>query len=443
MFLIVSLLFSLCYIFTAPVFVYGGDQRIHFMRTMELAQAYYEVDYEDEYDFYNEEGTSISLEQMDAAIGRVNKEPIHSYVKSKRPVFSTVRYISYIPAAAVLAIADAINLSPTAAYFSGQICNTLIYILLIYFSACKLKAGKLILILFASLPRVLFLATRYSYTPWVIAWITFACAYIIGELQDSGKLVGKKDMLMISGSFFLGIVVKGPYFMMVPLVLLISKYKFKNSDAYKKYLVLMFTTMFLLFMTLVIPIFTNGEGVNIYSDIRGGENVSALEQMKFILMHPIKYSEILLKNIYTLISPSSFVFGVSGFLAMKGGILAVFPSVIVLLFIWVIITDKKISIDNYCLVMKKRIFVFVLTFVNICWICTVMYMNYNDVGAAVIKGCNPLYLITFMFPFFYYCSSTHVQSNFKWRQYNTVVYGVFACIIFVSIYIRIVMSYTV
>ena len=70
-----------------------------------------------------------------------------------------------------------------------------------------------------------------------------------------------------------------------------------------------------------------------------------------------------------------------------------------------------------------------------------MYMNYSEVGAAVISGCNPMYLMAFMFPFFYYCRSRHVQSNFNWRMYNTVIYGMFMIIMFANIYVRIINMY--
>lgn len=440
LFLISALLLSVCYILTAPVFVTGGDQRTHFIRTMNLAQSYMEVNFENEYDSYNEERTNVLIEKADHIIEKANEEPIYSYMRSKPFTLPAIRYISYIPPAAVLAIADAINMSPTVAYFAGQFCNTFMYILLIYLGACKLKAGKLTFIMFASLPRILFLATRYSYTPWVIAWIAFACAYIIGEMQDSDKMMEQKDMLIITGSFLLGILVKAPYFMFVPLALLINKQKFKDLKAYKKYIVLIAGTMLVLFMTLVIPIFLNEKGFDVYSDIRGGTYVDAFGQMKFILTHPVEYTGILLSNICRLLSFSVFVVGASGFTVMRSYVSGVMPSIVFLLFVWTIITDKELNTD-YCMAMKNRIFVFGLTFVNICWICTVMYMNYNEVGVTVINGCNPLYLMTFMFPFFYYCRSRHVQSNFNWRKYNTVVYGLLMAIMFITIYVRVISLY--
>lgn len=440
MFFIVALIASGCYIFTTPVFVIGGDQGIHFNRTVSLAQSYREVNFGGEYDSYNEEGTNVLVEKVDNIILNADEEPVYTYIQSKPFILSSLRYIAYIPPAAVLAIADAINLSPTEAYFAGQCCNAIVYIFLIYLGVRKLKAGKLVLIVFASLPRILFLATRYSYTPWVIAWITFASAYIIGELQEVEKSIEQKDTLIIAGTFLLGILVKAPYFTIVPLAFLISKHKFKDLKVYKQYIVLMIGTMLILFMTLIIPVFLSEKGFDIYSDIRGGSQVNAFEQMKFILTHSVKYTGILLSNIGRLFSFSVFVVGKDGFTGMRAGMSGALPTVVFLLFVWVVITDKKIdTFDEE--VLKKRIFVFLLTFVNICWICTVMYMNYSEVGVEIINGCNPMYLMDFMFPLFYYCRSRHVHSDFNWRKYNAVVYGGVITIMFITIYVRVINLY--
>lgn len=440
LFFITAMLVSVCYIFTAPVFVMGGDQGIHFGRTANLAKSYYGENFGSEQESYNEEGTNILIEKMDHVIAEADEGIVYPYTPSKPFRLPSLRYVAYILPAAVLAVADAVNMSPTAAYFAGQLCNALVYVFLIYMGARKLKSGKLMLIVFASLPRMLFLATRYSYTPWVVAWITFAGAYIIGEVQEADKHMDQKDMLVIAVSFLLGILVKAPYFMIIPLALLITRQKLPNSKEYKKYIFLMAAVMVILLMTLIIPVFTNEKGFDIYSDIRGGTNVNALGQLKFILTHPIEYTGILFINIYKLFSFSVFVVGKDGFTGIRAGTPGVLPIIVFLLFVWVIITDKKVS-EKYWLLTKKRIFVFGLTFINICIICTVMYMNYNDVGATVINGCNPMYLMAFMFPFFYYCRSRHVQSDFNWRKYNTVVYGLLTVVMFITIYVRVVGLY--
>ena len=247
-------------------------------------------------------------------------------------------------------------------------------------------------------------------------------------------------MLIIAGSFLIGILVKAPYFMVVPLALLISKQKFRSLKAYKKYIILMAGTMLLLFMTLIIPIFVNEKGFDIYSDTRGGAGVNAFGQMKFILSHPVAYAGILLANIRRLFSLTVFVVGTDGFTGLRAWVPGALPEIVCLLFVWVIITDKKMN-EKYWLTGKKRSFVFGLTFVNICFICTVMYMNYSEVGVAVINGCNPMYLMAFMFPFFCYCRSRHVRTDFNWRKYNTVVYGLLMAVAFITIYVRAVSLY--
>lgn len=93
-------------------------------------------------------------------------------------------------------------------------------------------------------------------------------------------------------------------------------------------------------MILIIPVFTNEKGFDVYSDIPGDTNVDAFGQMKFILTHPMEYTGILMRNIYILFSFSSFMVGSGGFTGIRALTLGVLP-LTALLLTQVIITDKK------------------------------------------------------------------------------------------------------
>lgn len=198
--------------------------------------------------------------------------------------------------------------------------------------------------------------------------------------------------------------------------------------------------MLVLIMTLVIPAIVSNSGFDIYSDRRGGENVDAVGQLKFILGHIGSYIVILIKNIVSICSPSNFIYSINGFAVLRNGKTVLYPSVVTLLFIIVIITDRK-KMCEYYLSSYKRIFVFVIMFLNVCCICSVMYMNYSEVGSIVMKGINPLYLLTFMFPFFYYCSSEKIESSFVWRKYNVLLYGIYFLLLMGSVITLIVNVY--
>lgn len=439
--LVISFLFVFCCVVVYPVFPYGGDSEKHMERSLDVAQAYDENDFQ-HYCSIIEEDKGISIHEVDKNIELANDEGVHSQVSFKYKIFKNIRYISYIPYAAGLVFADALNLKAHYAFLISELINGWFCCLLYYFAIKKLESGKLVLVLFASLPYVLILLSRYSYTSWVIAWITFGSAGIIGILQ-SKREIGTKDLIPIYGSFLIGALPKAPYMFTVLLALLIPKKRF-GKKTYQINILMMASTVFILFMSLVLPIFTNARGAEIYSDIRGGENVNAIGQLFFILKEPLHYLKILIINLCSILSPKSFIFGIDGFASLgstigKGHWVHI-PIVIVLIFILVILTDKKSDFER-CFPIYKRLAVFGLTGMNMCVICSVLYMSYCEVGAETIAGVNPLYLITFMFPLFYCIGNGKIKPGLTWRKYNIICYGVWMFLMFWTIYTEVVAIY--
>lgn len=308
----------------------------------------------------------------------------------------------------------------------------------------------MIFICFISLPYILTTMSRYSYTSWVIIWISYGCAYTIGLMQEN-RTPAIVDLFKIYGSLIIGILPKQPYFFMLLFPVFMLSTTGCSDELRKKKIRLdkrnnifaLFAILFLLF-SLVYPIFQNPNGLEVYSDLRGGANVSATGQLKFILMNPVRYIQYLFKNMCILLQSDCFVYGRSGFTSIGSGMgvgkMAVARDIIVFLFLWIIFSDRKERPDLY-LGRMRRFFVLLLTFAGIAILCTVLYMNYSEVGTEIFSGINPFYLLTFMFPFFYYMSNEHMKSDFDWRRYNTVCYGVWMTLLFSTIFLRVVNNY--
>ena len=439
--LVISALFILCCVVVYPVFPYGGDSEKHMERSLDVAQAYDENDFQ-HYCSIIEEDKGISIHTVDKYIETANMEGIHSHVSFKYKIFRNIRYISYIPYAAGLVFADALNFKAHTAFLISELVNGWFCCILYYLAMKRLKYGKLVLAIFASLPFILVLISRYSYTSWVIAWITYGSASVIGTLQSKRK-IRIKDLLPVYGAFLMGGLPKAPYMFTVLLTLLIPKKRF-DKKIYKANILMMALTIIILFLSLVFPIFTDSRGVEIYSDIRGGEKVNAIGQLIFMLKEPLLYLKILIVNLCSILSPKTFIYGGDGFVSLgstigKGHWVHV-PLVIVIIFIFVIVTDKKNDFKQ-CLPIQKRLFIFALTVMNMCVICSVLYMSYSEVGEETIAGVNPLYLLTFMFPFFYCIGDGKIKPALAWRKYNILCYGVWMLIMFWTIFTEVVSIY--
>ena len=439
--LLLSMIFILCCVLVYPVFAYGGDSAIHLQRSIDVAQAYDENIYRNYVDAIQSDG-NVSYEIISENIESANEAPIHSFYNFKYRIFKNTRYIAYIPYASGLVIADAFNMNAYHAFLLSEIVNGWFCAFLYYIAARKLKSGKLILCLFASLPYIFIMMSRYSYTSWVIAGITLACAQIIALLQTD-KIIKIKDLVPIYGTFVAGILPKAPYMLMSFLGILLPKNRFANKD-YRKNILLIFITNFILLMSLIVPIFTNSKGIGLYSDTRGGENVDAVAQLFFILKNPIIFIKILIRNMINLLSPGTFIVGSNGVSSFGSTIgpnhWVVFPWLIVGIFLFVILTDMTQNKETV-LIIKNRICGIIITMISMMLICTVMYMNYSNVGADYINGVNPLYLLTTMFPIFYFSRFKLNKNHFSYRKYNSVILLLWMALLYVSLYKEVIMRY--
>jgi len=427
-------------VFSMPMFTYGGDTKHHFEESLKMAQEYNGCNYAHYVD-YIDANNNTTVEKVNEVISEANDEPIYDY-KVFEPLFiKKIRDIAYIPFASALVLADAVNASPFSAFVFGEIVNAVFCGLLYYKAIKRLKSGKMILILFVLCPRMISLHAVYSYTPWVIAWMTYASARIIGDIQ-SGIEIDLQEVLNICMAYTVGILTKQPYLFMLLFVLLIPLAQYKNTKEFRKSILAVFCFMLFIFSTLILAGLFSDKGFQIYSDTRGGAEVNAVKQAFYILEHPLIYGKTLLGEIYELLSPTVFFLGRDGFTVIRTHTTCILSSVFVLLFIVCILTDyKDEKILSKYLNAKARAKVFGITMLGICIIITIMYMNYTEVGALDIKGATPFYLQAFMFPFFYYCSSGIISVSCNWRKYNTYIMGIYTILILINIFLKITNSY--
>lgn len=424
-----------CYIFAMPFYTYGGDSQTHLNRVIASSGCYTEVDYPsyrkamDEDGFYHYDGLEEVKESVLAQ--RVSRQDI--------PVlyFPSEKYIAYLPAVCAFFLADAFHLSPHLAFYAGELFQSVFAFWLIYCGIKRLKSGKIILMLFATLPGIFRLLSIYTYNNWIFPWMFYFMAYVISEIQSKDKVMQIKDLLKILGSLFLACLPKTPYFVLGFIVFLIPKEKFSGKLSYRRFVLISATIIGLLLAVLLMPILIGN--MDVYSDTRGGQEVSASGQALFILTNPLAYAKILLMNLKELFAPSYAVFSSIGLMIIRNNVLLPFSEGLLVLFLIAVFFDHC-EYDARAFSIKKRLIIYWIILFNTIWITTVMYMNYTPVGSEVIKGMNPLYATAYMFPL-WFCLGIRKPAALKQKRiFNCCIWGSWVAVLYFGMFKTVICS---
>ena len=159
------------------------------------------------------------------------------------------------------------------------------------------------------------------------------------DMQDPLKKekLTLKDACLMLGAMLIGCGPKAIYFLMLFPFLFIPKSKFESASQCKKYrwaCVIVATVILLSFM---LPfIFAS----DIKTDLRGGADVSAGGQVKFILTNPLEYTKILLTFMVEYLEPERALFH-SVFYAYVGSPAIIFETIAIGLILFCTFVDKS------------------------------------------------------------------------------------------------------
>lgn len=331
-------------------------------------------------------------------------------------VRSLPRYkkLVYVPSATGLLIGRALQLPYHMTFMLGRWCNLWLYAIVIYLAIRRLKAGKMLAAVVAMLPPNIFMASSYSYDPWMTAFLMYGFCIFVGELQRPEKKMKIWDMILMVMAFFIGVGPKVLYIPMILILLFMPKEKFSNPKHYRR--VRIATIIVLIIVGLLVLKTAFGGSGGIVQDTRGGTGVDAGAQISFILSNPGEYTKILLGFLgqyFSLESAQTYLnylhyFGTAGY-----------SLVTMLLLVVVTFTDKEHCDCNVR--MLPRIATLVLSFGTICLVATSMYIAFTEVGSNTILGCQYRYILPFMFPVLYVLGSGRIENRMRREYYNGIV----------------------
>lgn len=297
----------------------------------------------------------------------------------------------------------------------GRFTGLLAYALAGYFAIRRLYSGKMILTAVLMIPGAVFLASNYSYDPGVTCLTALGLSYCFSLWQNPDRKASRMDQIVMIGALFLGCIAKAIYFPLLLLPLFLPRDRFENVKQYRRFIWADSIAMILLLISFVLPMmFSDGSG-----DQRGGTDVNAIGQIRFILSNPLKYTETLLRFLGRYLDP----YRSRNYLTNMAYMGVTHGHEIYLIILSVAAFTDRGSMDQLLGSRKGlRIFMLFLLFGTLCLVATSMYVSYTGVGKNNISGCQPRYLIPLIFPAMMLLGSGRIRNEGNRAVYNGLIF---------------------
>ena len=341
---------------------------------------------------------------------------------------STLQYsfLGYIPGAFGLWLGRLLHLPFVAVFVLGKIMSVLFYFMLVYFAVRRLKAQKVLFLVFALLPAQLYIASNYSYDIWITGWIIFGFARYLSWLQNPQEQLTVKEVLVVLLAFAVGLGPKPIYFPIFFFLLFLPCSKFPSRKFARRYRVVVAGSALLVLSTFFLPFLVQGPGVG---DVRGGADVNAAAQVRFIIEDPLRYAGILsafLADYLSLHSSSSYT---SLFAYLGTSSLGALPLVFLML---VAVTDSNKNNYSYALWRYRGAALVFLLGVS-ALVATALYISFTSVGSQTVAGCQGRYLLPVLLPFLALFFNSRVNNENSRFGYNLVALSVSTAFVVVCV----------
>lgn len=323
--------------------------------------------------------------------------------------------ITYLPAAIGLFIGRLLHLRYTLILVMGRISSLLFYTIIVYFSIKKTPVGKMIMTVYALLPTNIFLACNYSYDTWITALTMLWLAIFFKEWKCKERSMTTGKTIVMLSIFVLAYIHKVIYGVLGIIFLLMPKEKFVSPNKRNRFYGMIFLAIFVLALIGLLGFVASPAS---FSDVRGGTDVNAIEQIKFIIGHPISYAFILIKHLFSYFS-LGFSQNYMMSMAYMGYVKCHLETIALLTA--VIFTDRNetdiIIVDG----KWKRIFVYLAVLAAVSLASTSVYISFTPVRSEVINGAQGRYLLPAILPAFIFLGTGKIKNVIERYKYNFIV----------------------
>ncbi|MBO7310291.1 MAG: DUF2142 domain-containing protein [Clostridia bacterium] len=434
LFLVVSLLVGIMMSYTSPASTHTSwDDEIHLRHAYEASNIFESETTIAKYKMFSHNyRVSEYLSNPTTFAKTIAEENEISAVYDFESV-NSYTLISYAPMIAVNLLASAFSVDLAKIIVLCRLANLFAYAFICYIGIKKLRGGAFIFSAVCLLPSVLYLSCSIGYDFWLTAWLVYGFAYIISELQQPDKKIQTKDVIKILLAFFIGCSAKAIYCLMMLPLMFLGKDKFPTPKHAKRFRLFVVLTIVLIAAILIVP------GLlffDLYSDSRGGSDVSSYGQISYILSNPLEYASTLLRHLgnYCSIARFNEYNSTYGFIdGYEGSGSMFFGTIATAIIMLCIFTDrKKDELYESRRMQIMRWVVLMTCFIQVVFIVTSMYIGFTAVGWRQIVGTQFRYLFPLMCPLFFFMRPKRSLNYFGTKSYEAWVFGGLAFNLFIG-----------
>lgn len=410
------------------------DDDYHFQRSYSISFGR-SVEWTEATKIFNDRNAPITntIEEQISAAQYMNR--IHDFsspvVVDPGRRFVPYNFRSYIPIASGLFIARLFGANFFLFQLFGRAANFLFYSFICFLAIKNIPYGKKIMTVIALMPTPLFMASNFSYDPFIISLSYLGFSFFVKEFSDSTKKLSITNLVIIVSSFIFASYSKAIYIPLLLVTILFRHNKFSSRKQMYLVKTFIFILFFLMMATFVLPTVSNP---SIGGDTRGGDT-SVAGQISFIVSQPFAYTRLLLRSIW--FSLGEYLLGTSTLMnfAYLGTITgnASFAAIINLLF--VVLTDNRINTEKPAqFEFKHKAFLLLIIFASVSLIWTALYLSFTPVGLNQINGVQSRYYLPLLIPFIFVIRPNNIVCKIEELKYHTFVMLMSTFIIFSSIY---------
>lgn len=302
---------------------------------------------------------------------------------------------AYLPYVLVYTVARTLHLPWTVRFILGRWVMVGLFALLCAAGMRHLKSGRLLVLMLAITPAIIFLSANYGYDTWMTGWYIYGLCVLFGEIQRPQQFLRKKTAAGILIALFLADLPKLIYFPVNAIAFFMPHSKFAGKKGYWLYKAAAALQVAVLLVLLYFRSFAGGMGAG---DVRGGDTVNAAEQIRLAIAEPARFTGVILHALKSFANPFYSVRGWGNLLGYMGtlriGIIIVILILAAIVFSWARKEEGRFPWWYRLGVFAVYIGISVLILVS-------MYASFTPVGADYVAGAQHRYLIPLLFPLFF------------------------------------------
>jgi uncharacterized membrane protein len=418
LFFCITMIAGMTFILACPVGLgITWDDDTHYERPLSLATYADETGYEADdiliesfannalqHQYYSEDARAVFDQKLNDSFAKKTTGTLYSDFG----LYS----ICYVPEASGMILGRALDLPYTWIITLARMIKLLFYAGITALGIRKLKFGKILASTLTLIPTMTFMASCFSYDPWVMAFLTYGFCTFFSFIQDKEKKMTRKDVVLMLTAFILGVIPKAIYFSIMFPLFLMPKSSFSSKKEHHKYLFWLLLTGLFLVASFLVPLALPSGAAG---DARGGEGVSAVGQIQWILADPGAFFTVMgntLKKYLDIRNGGTL----TEFFAYLGQGFYGRISATVLIILVALFDQNNTKTKKFSTAIVTILSYLLTVFLSI----TALYISFNPVGSSTVEGFQFRYMIPLLFPLIYTVFPDHFNNKLNKVLFNSI-----------------------